>query len=476
MIRVHGAITVILCAVLAGCSVVPSESVTRRPHPNGLNCNPGLATPQQPTSVIENVAFSEESLGHPPQLSDADVSEDLPVPAIDRPDETPFSLADVEGLAIQNNPTLAAAAARMAAARGRQVQAGLYPNPVIGYHGTEIGNLGTAGQQGGFVSQRFITGGKLKLDQAAAGRAIRESRFRLDAQQQRVITDVRVRFYEALAAERRVELTSELSRLGDDLVAATKKLQAGRLRTENDLLQAQVRAEEAQILFSNAQNELEEAWRRLVIVVGMPTLVMSPLAGNLESDAPDFRWEDCYLALLAGNPELQVARARASRARILIRRARKEPVPNVDVSVSVRHITPTDSDVANVQLGIPVPVFNRNQGNILAAEAEWIAACREVERIELDLQDRLAVAYRRYANAFQQSERYSQKIVPKAQRSLDLVTNGYEKGQVEYLTLLTSQQTYVQVTLAYINSLRELRVATAIIEGQLLSESLRNPG
>jgi cobalt-zinc-cadmium efflux system outer membrane protein len=132
--------------------------------------------------------------------------------------------------------------------------------------------------------------------------------------------------------------------------------------------------------------------------------------------------------------------------------------------------------VANVQVGIPVPVFNRNQGNKRAAEAEWIAACREVERIELDLQDRLAVAYRRYSNAFQQSERYSQKIVPKADRSLDLVTNGYEKGQVEYLTLLTAQQTYVQVTLAYINSLRELRTATAIIEGQLLSGSLRNPG
>ena len=151
-------------------------------------------------------------------------------------------------------------------------------------------------------------------------------------------------------------------------------------------------------------------------------------------------------------------------------------MPNVDIFVSVRHITPTDSDVANVQVGIPVPIFNRNQGNIRAAEAEWVAACREVERIELDLQDRLAVVLRRYANARQQAERYSQQIIPKAQRSLELVTSGYEAGQVDYLTLLTAQQTYVQVTLAYIDSSRELQAASVIMDGQLLSGSLKAPG
>ncbi|MCP4504862.1 MAG: TolC family protein, partial [Fuerstiella sp.] len=77
-----------------------------------------------------------------------------------------LSLADLESLALQRNPTLATATARMNAARGQKVQAGLYPNPSVGYHATEIGNLGTAGQQGAFISQRFITGGKLELDQA----------------------------------------------------------------------------------------------------------------------------------------------------------------------------------------------------------------------------------------------------------------------------------------------------------------------
>ena len=64
-------------------------------------------------------------------------------------------------------------------------------------------------------------------------------------------------------------------------------------------------------------------------------------------------------------------------------------------------------------------------------------------------------------------------MVPRAKKSLDLVTEGYEKGQVKYLTALIAQQTYVQVNLSYLDSLRELRVSSSVIEGQLLTGSLR---
>ena len=197
-----------------------------------------------------------------------------------------------------------------------------------------------------------------------------------------------------------------------------------------------------------------------------------PLTGELDADVPSFDWNTCYAMVLGGNPALQAAQTRVERARIVIQRARKEPIPNVDLSVSVRHNNITGFDNTNVQLGVPLPIFNRNQGNIRSAEAEWIAASHEVKRIELDLQDRLAVAYRRYANARQQADRYSKRMVPRAERSLKLVTDGYQKGQVEYLTLLTAQQTFLQVNLSYLDSLRELRTAASIIDGQLLSKSL----
>ncbi len=411
---------------------------------------------------------------HPPPVRVARQypAEIVPLPPV----EFDYSLADLEQLAFQNNPTLATAAARIEVARGRRVQAGLFPNPVAGYHATEIGNLGTSGQQGGFISQRFITAGKLRLDGVIAGREVDEARFQFRAQELRVLSDVRVRFYDALVAQRRIDLTGDLANIGDRFVTATQTLLNGRLATENDLLQAEIKAEEALVLLDNARNQHIESWRRLAAVIGVATLPIAPLSANLESDLSQHNWEDCFARVLGGNPELHAAQARVQRANLLVRRANREPIPNVDVSVSVRHHNVTSDDVANVQLGIPLPIFNRNQGNIRAARAEWMAASSDFRRIELSLQDRLAIAFRRYVNARQQADRYRQRILPRAQLSLELVTKGYDKGQVRYLTLLTAQQTYLQVNLSYLDSMRELRSSAAIINGQLLSGSLtKNP-
>lgn len=385
---------------------------------------------------------------------------------------TSLSLSDLESLAFQHNPTLAAATARLSAARGQQFQAGRYPNPVAGYQGMEIGIRGTAGQQGGFIGQRIVTGGKRQLDQAAAGKAVTAAHFDFHAQEQRVLSDVRVRFYHAVIMQQRVKLTHELVRIGDELVRATEQLLAGRQATQNDLLLAEIQVDESRILFDNSSNEETEAWRRLAAVVGLPSMQPMPLTEQLETDSPTLDWATCYATVIDNNPSLHAAKMRVDQARIRIKRARKEPIPDIDLLVAHRHHNVTDENVTNVQVGIPVPLFNKNQGNIRSAEAEWRAAGKELKRIELVLQDRLAVTYRRYTNAVQQMQRYRERMIPRAKTSLKLVTDGYEKGQVQYLTLLTAQRTYWQVSLSYLDSIKESRVARSLIEGQLLSDSL----
>jgi len=206
----------------------------------------------------------------PPGAGAAKSVELLPDPEAEPQPDSGLSLLDFEGMAFANNPTLAAAAARMQMARGRLLQAGLYPNPVVGYHAVEIGLRDTAGQQGAFLTQRLMTGGKLRLDQEIAGRQVDEAGFRLAAQEQRVLSDVRVRFYHALVAQQRLELTEELAEIGAELATATEKLIEARQAAENDLLQAEIKADEALILFENAQNHQVETWRRLAAVSGVP--------------------------------------------------------------------------------------------------------------------------------------------------------------------------------------------------------------
>ena len=383
-----------------------------------------------------------------------------------------LSLAELEALAFEHNPTLAAAKARLSVARGQQLQAGLYPNPIISYQGMEMGIRGTSGQQGGFIVQRFITGGKLKLDQAAAGKQVTATHFEFHAQELRVLSDVRIRFYDAVTLQQRVKLTNELVRIGDELVRATEQLLTGRQATQNDLLLAEIQVEESRILFNNSTNEEHQGWRRLAAVIGLPSMQRTELSGQLETAAPQLDWDRCYATVMDNNPVLNAARIHVDRARLLVQRARKEPIPDLDLMVAHRHHNVTNENVTTVQAGFPLPIFNRNQGNIRSAEAQLRVASKNSERIELVLQDQLAVAYRRYSNALQQTERYRDRMIPRAEKSLKLVTAGYEKGQVQYLTLLTAQRTYWQVNLSYLDSLNELRTATSLIKGQLLSNSL----
>src|SRR5262245_54224705 len=89
---------------------------------------------------------------------------------------TPLGLAELEQMALQRNPTLAQVAAAIESSKGKALQAGLYPNPTIGYQGDQMGAQGTAGElQGGYLQQTIITAGKLRLSRAKYNQEVCEA-------------------------------------------------------------------------------------------------------------------------------------------------------------------------------------------------------------------------------------------------------------------------------------------------------------
>jgi outer membrane protein, heavy metal efflux system len=445
-----------------GCqSAIPVRTTGRLDNPSKRD-----GTPE---NSISQVAHSETVAAIP--VINLAVGEDVMSQAEMAIPET-LTLPEIEAMALENSPALGVDGARVHAAYGRQLQASLYPNPVLGYHANEVGNLGTAGAQGGFIRQKIVTGDKIRLDTAVARNGVQAAEYRFETQRRRVINDVRTRFYGVLVAQRRVKLTQELSGVGDKFAESSRNLLKAKQATENDLLQAEIEAESAHILSDNAKNELTESLRRLAAAAGVKQLESKSFSGNLQEETPNFDWQNSYATVLGTSPELDAARATVDRARTAVQRARREVIPDVDVFVSVRHHDVTSDDVANIKIGIPIPIFDRNQGNIQQARAQLIAAEHTVQRIELDLQDRLAVAYRRYTNARQQVQRYSQNILPRSKESLNLVKTGYDKQQVNFLTLLTAQRTYYKTSLAHLDAVWELRQAAITIEGQLLTGSL----
>ncbi len=125
-------------------------------------------------------------------------------------------------------------------------------------------------------------------------------------------------------------------------------------------------------------------------------------------------------------------------------------------------------------MSVPVPIFNRNQGNIQHAQADIREACQEVARTKLALRDSLAEAFQRYETARIQVETLRDEILPDAKESLEVTVAGYKSGEISILQVLAARQTYFQNNLAYIQAWTEVRKVVTEIDGLLLTGAL-NP-
>src|SRR6202048_3282258 len=118
-----------------------------------------------------------------------------------------ITLEELQQMALQNNPTFAQSAANIQAAEGRKKQSGLYPNPTVGYQGEQIrGGSFHGGEQGFFIQQDIVLGGKLGLNRKIFDLELKQAQTEAEEQKLRVMTNVGMSYIQALAAQQRLKL------------------------------------------------------------------------------------------------------------------------------------------------------------------------------------------------------------------------------------------------------------------------------
>jgi cobalt-zinc-cadmium efflux system outer membrane protein len=388
-----------------------------------------------------------------------------------------LSLADLEQMALQGNPTLAQAAAAVEASRGKAVQAGLYPNPTIGYAADQVGIAGTAGElQGGFVQQTIVTAGKLRLSRAKYNQEACEAELLALAQQYRVLNGVRMRFYELLALQRMIDLHRSLLGNAEESLQTYKEMLNSGQANRADVLQAEVALGDARIALRTLENRYPALWQDLTALVGSPDLPPAPLQGQLEQGGTALEWDTSLNRLLQESPELQAARAHTVHDQITLRREKVEPVPNIQLQGGAGYNFETRNAVASgIQVGIKLPLWNRNQGTIRQAEADLARSHAEVARVELALRQRLADAFNRYKTALETSQIYRDTNVPKATEAYELQMEMYKKRRTAWPDVVVLQRNLLTVKEKYTRSLLELRQAEVAICGLLLVDGLSTP-
>src|SRR5207244_7471405 len=122
---------------------------------------------------------------------------------------------------------------------------------------------------------------------------------------------------------------------------------------------------------ANARAFYQAALQQLAALVGEPCLAVSRLQGDLEQAPALPDWDTSLAHLLEASPEVQIARAEIVRSQFSLKREQVEPIPNLQLRVSSGYDFEADGRtvVTTVNLGVRLPIFDKNQGNIRAAQA-----------------------------------------------------------------------------------------------------------
>jgi cobalt-zinc-cadmium efflux system outer membrane protein len=402
---------------------------------------------------------------------------DEPEPALPIASTLPgLSLADLESMALKSNPTLAQAAAAVEMANGKAKQAGLYPNPTVGYIGDQINIQGTAGElQGGYLQQTIITAHKLKLSRAKYQQSAVEAEWIALAQQYKVLNGVRQRFFQVLASQQLIDLSQQLHANAEEFQKTTREMANTGQANRADVLLAEVDVNKAMLGLRSAENNYRAHWEALLAVVGEPECPPQPLAGSIDPNPHPLDFETSLARLMEESPEIRYAQAHYQFDQITLQREKVQPIPDIQVFGNYGRNYETKNYVGAIAVGVEVPLFNRNQGTIRQAEAELARARAEVERVQLNLRQRLAQVFAQYLTARQKVETYRAQTLPKITEAYEILQDMYNQRRAPWPRVVELQREVLRTRVEYVHLQVELKLAEVAICGLLLVDGLNVP-
>lgn len=481
--------------------VQSNQAATPGSHPTPTT--PGMQTPQGalPTIQQQQSMPQQHSMEHmelqtpgttasharglqEPENPTNRIGSDLPVPDLLAQARAvpPRTIDDFERMALADNPTLKQAQANEQTSAGLARQAGLWPNPSIGYQGEQIrGGSFHGGEQGGFIQQNIVLGGKLHLRQQVYEQQRKVDEIAIEEQKLKVAGAVRVQFYTALAELRNVEIRRQLLQVAMDAATTAHQLANVGQADAPDVLQSEVEAEQAKLQLSAAQREYIQAFRQLAAVAGNPQLPLAMVEGDLENP-PEIDSGRLLQTLMEQSPSVKRAQQEVSRTEAVLKRNQRETVPDVllrageqqnfeELTGTSKHVGAQSFATASIQ----IPLFNRNQGSVDAARAELERDQQEVSRIKLTLGQSAQPLLQRYLNAKLEAERYRTQMIPRAQRAYELYLDKYQNMAAAYPEVIISQRTLFQLRESYVQALGELWRNAVQLQNYLLADGLSAP-
>ncbi len=379
-----------------------------------------------------------------------------------------LSLYEAISMALQRHPSLTAASLEVDARAGETQQAGLLPNPDIQ---TDVENFGGNGPLSGFggaettvtVGQLIELGGKRSRRIRAADLAAQLAAWDLEAQRITVYSDITKLYVAAVAADQKATVAAELNGLAQRLLAAVDaRVKAGKV-SPVERQRTQIVVGRAGADRDAARAERRAAFRALATSLGASPGEVYALSGRLGPVAspPGYAVSKTFID---NSPAVArwAAEIEARQAAVDLERANR--IPDVTIGAGRREFRDTNDSAYVAVFSVPLPLFNRNQGAITAAQRRLERSRAEAENARLGASVAFEQAYAALSSAATHALALQNSLLPAAKTTFDATQTGYREGKFDLVTLLDAQRTYFDMETETIAAVAAYYAARADVE------------
>jgi len=373
----------------------------------------------------------------------------------------PLTLGAALALSAQANPQLAFARHERQAIEGAVLQAGARPNPVLdmGFEDSRRDTRETTVT----VSAPLELGGKRQHRIDAATRALDAASADLQLREAEITAGVTIAFTEVLAAQARVGLAKEAQDVASRVTTSVaRRVQAGKV---SPVEETRARVAEANVRLDTLKAGAALAGARLGLAAfwGATRPDFSVAVGGFDvvPALPDWA---TLVARLAQSPTLARARAEIDRRQALLRLEQSRRTPDVTVTVGMKRSAERGLNQAVFGVSVPLPLFDRNAGNVLEALRRTDQAGDALLAATTDSYQELARAYQALQSARAEAQALSGDILPGAQSAWEAAVKGFDFGKFAYVDVLDAQRTLIAAKSAWLRALADAHRAAAHLD------------
>lgn len=368
-------------------------------------------------------------------------------------------------IVLENNPDIKMNLASIMSAEGQALQAGLRPNPQAIM---ELENFGGDDDFSGVdgaeltlgVEQEIEIAGKRTYRKDVANYALAAAKQEAVSQILATLASTHQSYAGYVIAQERLKLAERRLALADKTDEAVKKRVSAAAASDIQHTKVDIEQKAAVIEKAQAIEELASAKAQLERILASGVDQINEGIGFLQTafDVPE---KEQLIKALENLPQAEMMKLKELQAQSNIELAKAYGVPNPTIGLGIRRFNETDSNAFMATLSIPIPISDRNQGNIAQARAERIVAENENRSTLLSLKEASEKVYQQLLAASQEVKSYKNDIIPSAQKAYEQASEGYNSGRFSFLELLDAQRTLYEMQEAQLDSLLKLHQAKA---------------